>query len=118
MNLSRPVHRSPRGGRREKERAAGEIRLDALYGADGLRSPHIDASVLCRWESGDRRPSDERTEYFCRLYLSNYLTGEVAAYISLSAMDMSATAHESPPSRTTPDAAKASPGRSMRRATR
>lgn len=50
------------------DRSEVSARLDALYEADGLQPPHIDASVLCRWELGDRRPSDERIEYFCRLY--------------------------------------------------
>src|SRR5919201_1775821 len=43
-------------------------RLDALYEADGLAPPHISAAELCRWEHGQRRPSDERIEYLCRLY--------------------------------------------------
>lgn len=48
----------------------GEVsaRLDMLYEADGLAPPNIDSASLCRWEHGDRRPSDERIEYFCRLY--------------------------------------------------
>lgn len=50
------------------DRSEVSARLDALYEADGLQPPHIDAAVLCRWELGDRRPSDERIEYFCRLY--------------------------------------------------
>lgn len=43
-------------------------RLDRAYEDDGLIPPQLDASVLCRWEHGDRRPSDERIEYFCRIY--------------------------------------------------
>ncbi len=43
-------------------------RLDALYIADGLAPPHISSAELCRWEHGQRRPSDERIEYLCRLY--------------------------------------------------
>lgn len=43
-------------------------RLDALYQADGLAPPHISGAELCRWEHGQRRPSDERIEYLCRLY--------------------------------------------------
>jgi hypothetical protein len=37
-------------------------RLDALYLADGLAAPHITSAELCRWEHGQRRPSDERIE--------------------------------------------------------
>src|SRR4029453_16361679 len=43
-------------------------RLDALYVADGLAAPRISSAELCRWEHGQRRPSDERIEYLCRLY--------------------------------------------------
>jgi transcriptional regulator with XRE-family HTH domain len=43
-------------------------RLDALYQADGLAAPRISSAELCRWEHGQRRPSDERIEYLCRLY--------------------------------------------------
>src|SRR6266545_4800186 len=43
-------------------------RLDALYEADGLAPPRISSAELCRWEHGQRRPSDERIEYLCRLY--------------------------------------------------
>lgn len=43
-------------------------RLDALYEADGLAPPEITSAELCRWEHGQRRPSDERIEYLCRLY--------------------------------------------------
>ena len=43
-------------------------RLDALYDADGLAAPRISSAELCRWEHGQRRPSDERIEYLCRLY--------------------------------------------------
>jgi transcriptional regulator with XRE-family HTH domain len=43
-------------------------RLDALYQADRLLPPHISSAELCRWEHGQRRPSDERIEYLCRLY--------------------------------------------------
>ncbi len=43
-------------------------RLDALYEADGLAAPRISSAELCRWEHGQRRPSDERIEYLCRLY--------------------------------------------------
>jgi transcriptional regulator with XRE-family HTH domain len=43
-------------------------RLDMLYESDGLAAPGVDAAVLCRWEHGDRRPGEERIDYFCRLY--------------------------------------------------
>ena len=43
-------------------------RLDRLYEADGLAPPRISSAELCRWEHGQRRPSDERIEYLCRLY--------------------------------------------------
>ena len=43
-------------------------RLDGLYEADGLAPPRISSAELCRWEHGQRRPSDERIEYLCRLY--------------------------------------------------
>jgi hypothetical protein len=43
-------------------------RIDALYKADGLAAPAITGAELCRWEHGQRRPSDERLEYLCRLY--------------------------------------------------
>lgn len=49
-------------------RAEVAARLDALYEADDLAPPPLDAAMLCRWEHGDRRPGDERIEYFCRLY--------------------------------------------------
>jgi transcriptional regulator with XRE-family HTH domain len=43
-------------------------RLDALYESDGLAPPRISDAELCRWEHEQRRPSDERIEYLCRLY--------------------------------------------------
>jgi transcriptional regulator with XRE-family HTH domain len=43
-------------------------RLDALYEADQLLPPRISDAELCRWEHEQRRPSDERIEYLCRLY--------------------------------------------------
>lgn len=43
-------------------------RFDALYEADRLAPPRITSAELCRWEHGQRRPSDERIEYLCRLY--------------------------------------------------
>ncbi|QXJ19717.1 helix-turn-helix transcriptional regulator [Actinomadura graeca] len=50
------------------ERSEVAARMDALYEADGLQPPSLDAATLCRWELGDRRPGDERIEYLCRLY--------------------------------------------------
>jgi transcriptional regulator with XRE-family HTH domain len=49
-------------------RSEVSARLDALYEADGLAGPHLSSAELCRWEHGQRRPSDERIEYLCRLY--------------------------------------------------
>ncbi|WP_066360967.1 helix-turn-helix domain-containing protein [Herbidospora mongoliensis] len=48
----------------------GEVsaRLDQLYQSAGLAPPGIDQASICRWEHGERRPSDERIEYLCRLY--------------------------------------------------
>jgi len=43
-------------------------RLDELYELDGLEGPHLNNSELCRWELKQRKPSDERIEYLCRLY--------------------------------------------------
>jgi transcriptional regulator with XRE-family HTH domain len=49
-------------------RAEVSARLDALYESDGLAPPHVSSAELCRWEHEQRRPSDERIEYLCRLY--------------------------------------------------
>jgi hypothetical protein len=49
-------------------RTESSARLDALYDADGLVAPRISSAELCRWEHGQRRPSEERIEYLCRLY--------------------------------------------------
>jgi transcriptional regulator with XRE-family HTH domain len=49
-------------------RSEVSARLDALYRADDLAPPHISSAELCRWEHGQRRPSDERIDYLCRLY--------------------------------------------------
>ncbi|WP_169803799.1 helix-turn-helix domain-containing protein [Actinomadura rubrobrunea] len=49
-------------------RAEVSARLDSLYERDGLAPPGIDAATLCRWEHGERRPSEERIDYLCRLY--------------------------------------------------
>jgi len=43
-------------------------RIDALYVEDDLAPPSISSAELCRWEHNQRRPSDERIEYLCRLY--------------------------------------------------
>ncbi len=45
-------------------------RIDALYDQDDLAPPGISSAELCRWEHAQRRPSDERIEYLCRLYES------------------------------------------------
>ena len=49
-------------------RTEASARLDGLYDADGLAAPRISSAELCRWEHGQRRPSEERIEYLCRLY--------------------------------------------------
>src|SRR5215475_9216626 len=49
-------------------RGEASLRLDSLYLADGLAPPRITSAELCRWEHGQRRPSDERLEYLCKLY--------------------------------------------------
>lgn len=49
-------------------RAELSARLDALYQADGLATPGLTGAELCRWEHAQRRPSDERIEYLCRVY--------------------------------------------------
>ncbi|GAB2695739.1 hypothetical protein GCM10010442_11690 [Kitasatospora kifunensis] len=43
-------------------------RIDLAYVHDGLRPPTISDAELCRWEHGQRRPSDERIDYLCRVY--------------------------------------------------
>jgi hypothetical protein len=42
--------------------------VDRLYIADELEPPQLTSAELCRWEHGQRRPSDERREYLCRVY--------------------------------------------------
>jgi hypothetical protein len=42
--------------------------LDLLYVTDGLEAPQLTPAELCRWEHGQRRPTDERREYLCRVY--------------------------------------------------
>jgi hypothetical protein len=42
--------------------------LDDLYEADRLAPPQISSAEICKWEHRDRRPSDERIDYLCRLY--------------------------------------------------
>ena len=49
-------------------RSEVSARLDALYRDDDLAPPQISSAELCRWEHRQRRPSDERIEYLCRLY--------------------------------------------------
>ena len=48
----------------------GELsaRIDILYVQDGLLPPGTSDAELCRWEHGQRRPSDERIDYLCRVY--------------------------------------------------
>jgi transcriptional regulator with XRE-family HTH domain len=57
-------HRLARGWTRTEVSA----RIAALYVQDGLAPPRISSAELCRWEHGQRRPSDERIEFLCRLY--------------------------------------------------
>src|SRR4051812_36325692 len=49
-------------------RSEVSARLDLLYQSADLAPPGIDQASICRWEHGERRPSDERIEYLCRLY--------------------------------------------------
>jgi hypothetical protein len=42
--------------------------ITALYIADGLATPLLNSSMLCRWEHGDRLPSAEYRDSLCRLY--------------------------------------------------
>ncbi|MFI6849291.1 helix-turn-helix domain-containing protein [Kitasatospora sp. NBC_00085] len=42
--------------------------IDRVYEDDGLHPPHVSDAELCRWEHGQRRPSDERVDYLCRVY--------------------------------------------------
>lgn len=58
------VHRWARGWHRGEV----SVRIDGLYEGDGLAPPGISDAELCRWEHGQRRPSDERIDYLCRLY--------------------------------------------------
>lgn len=58
------VHRWAHGWSRPELSA----RIDLTYTADGLRAPAITDAELCRWEHGQRRPSDERIDYLCRVY--------------------------------------------------
>lgn len=43
-------------------------RVDAVYRSDGLAAPGLSDPVICRWEHGQRRPSDERIDVLCRVY--------------------------------------------------
>ncbi|RSO50552.1 Twin-arginine translocation pathway signal [Streptomyces sp. WAC 06725] len=50
-------------------RAQTIVRITALYRSDGLRSPALSESMLCRWEHDPReRPGDEYTVMLCRVY--------------------------------------------------
>ncbi|MFH8591611.1 Twin-arginine translocation pathway signal [Streptomyces rimosus] len=50
-------------------RAQTIVRIAALYRSDGLRSPALSESMLCRWEHDPReRPGDEYTVMLCRVY--------------------------------------------------
>lgn len=50
-------------------RAQTIVRIAALYRADGLRSPALSESMLCRWEHDPHeRPGDEYTVMLCRVY--------------------------------------------------
>ena len=42
--------------------------LGALYQADGLASPPVNPSMLCRWEHGTHPPGQEYEQALCRLY--------------------------------------------------
>jgi hypothetical protein len=43
-------------------------RLDALYEMEELAPPGITSAELCRWEHQQRRPSDQRVDFLCKLY--------------------------------------------------
>ncbi len=58
------AHRFAQGWTREE--LSQEV--DRLYIADRLEAPQLTSAELCRWEHGQRRPSDERREYLCRIY--------------------------------------------------
>ena len=42
--------------------------IAALYRADGLAEPALNAPMLCRWEHGGARPGPEYAKALCRLY--------------------------------------------------
>lgn len=50
------------------DRAELSARIDLAYRQDGLIPPSISDAELCRWEHGQRRPSDERIDVLCRVY--------------------------------------------------
>lgn len=50
------------------DRAELSMRIDLAYKADGLRGPGLSDTEICRWEHGQRRPSEERIDYLCRVY--------------------------------------------------
>jgi transcriptional regulator with XRE-family HTH domain len=58
------AHRFAHGWTREELSQA----VDLLYVTDGLEAPQLTPAELCRWEHGQRRPSDERREFLCRVY--------------------------------------------------
>ena len=58
------AHRFAHGWTREELSQA----VDLLYVTDGLEAPQLTPAEVCRWEHGQRRPSDERREYLCRVY--------------------------------------------------
>lgn len=42
--------------------------IATLYQADGLATPGLNSSMLCRWEHGDLLPSREYVDALCRVY--------------------------------------------------
>ncbi|WP_377273269.1 multiprotein-bridging factor 1 family protein [Peterkaempfera sp. SMS 1(5)a] len=50
------------------DRAELSARIDLAYRQDGLLPPSVSDAELCRWEHGQRRPSDERIDVLCRVY--------------------------------------------------
>lgn len=58
------AHRWARGW----DRAELSMRIDLAYSDDGLRGPALSDTEICRWEHGQRRPSEERIDYLCRVY--------------------------------------------------
>ncbi|MBB4950195.1 hypothetical protein F4556_005730 [Kitasatospora gansuensis] len=50
------------------DRAELSTRIDLEYVTDGLHPPALSDTEICRWEHGQRRPSEERIDYLCRVY--------------------------------------------------